>query len=382
MTAQEEMKILLKASSLLLFGLFPIVCSGRQWGPYPCGSGTFSRHGELSQLTVVGAALSLDVTRPDGTRESGRATIPTDQYGVECSVFITDDGTLVAAVTRLPLKEPESVHVWDVTANKWRSSFDFVPGHGLDGQITFLGFWKGGRDLLVESARQKDVTHSAMALALVDVSGGVVAGPKPVNYSLVDVERGRAWVNPPGSGMGCFYRASAFDFGSSDGAKPASPNVPCTCFGGSTQLVGFPSAEIIVGAEDYNSGRGTSISSCDIPSGGRKHLVIPLPRKQLLDAYVEASPVRLDVSPRGKFFAVDVVITRWSHFDTQRAEWDELYVFQTSPFREIGRIGPKKRCDSLLGFAADDSNEKVQVAANWCGQWSVGTLNSSISGSR
>ena len=65
-------------------------------------------------------------------------------------------------------------------------------------------------------------------------------------------------------------------------------------------------------------------------------------------------------------------------FDTQRAEWDDLYVFQTAPFQRIGKVSAPKGCrdKDLLAFAVGDTADKPQVAVNWCGKWTVQTVSS------
>lgn len=363
------MRLLIRVAMLFLLGLLPVVSVGKQRGQFPCGSAAFSRHGDLAELTVVGRALSLDIIRADGTHESGRTTISSNPYGVECSVFITDDGTLAAVVTRLPLKERESIQVWDVTSAKWRSSFDIVPRPGLEGRITVLGFWKGGHDLLVESA-----TRSVLALALVDVSGKLVDGPAQIDHAIdVDTAHGRVWISRPGANS---YDVFAFDFASPPGEPVARANLPSDCSGMSTQTVGFPVPDMLVGARNWGSTQITVVSSCELKTGSHSQVRIPPPRKQFLDAYVDAGPSQLEVSPSGKFFAVRLAVTRWSHFDTQRAVWHDLYVFQTDPLRQIAKFGRKKGrwCWALDAFAVGDAGGVARVATDWCGNWKVQAL--------
>ena len=178
-------------------------------------SAAFSRQGDLAEVTVgesftrslkpvnTPQLLHLEVIRANGTRQSGQATVRTDKYGgAELSVFFSADGKLVAVVTQVPLQDPASVHVWDVTSARWLSSFDLAPRPGLEGRIAVLGFWRGGRGLVVQSWRMVDLWHSAEGLALVSPLGETLAGPRAGHYPQLDVERGRVWTASGGWG-GC-----------------------------------------------------------------------------------------------------------------------------------------------------------------------------------
>ena len=422
----------LTAKFVLLFalGVMPATCAAKEFkSVIPCARAAFSQRGDLVEFTANGQSLDLEVTRANGARESGKATIRTDQYGdVDCSLFISSDDNLAAAITRVPLQNSESVRVWDVAAAKWQSSFVLEKETGLEGRISVLGFWKNSRDLAVESDKLLDKRgiKQTFALALVNASGKIIAGPKPVKHSLVDVKRGRLWTASGGwsGGYGatitgtsekcycagktvacsklktpCLYREVTLGDTLSRTSAPGPARVPCDCFGGSTSLVGFPGANRILGAEGLASYRdaheaefepggpygtkklrtryGTVVSVCNVSTNGHERLVIPAPREQILDAWADAGPAQMHISSRGEFFAVAVQTTRWSLFDTQRADWNELHVFQTSPFREIGKVGPVKGCRALLAFAVGDRDGKVRVAMDWCGRWRVESLNGS-----
>ena len=180
--------------------------------------------------------------------------------------------------------------------------------------------------------------------------------------------------------------------------EAGASKVPCDCFGG---YVGFPGPDLIAATEGVDLYRdehqaefepggpyasrslkkrsGTVVSVCRIATNECERVVIPAPRKRFLDAWVDDGPRELQVSPDGKFLAVAVQITRW-WFDTQRAEWGELHVFQVAPFREIGKIGPRRGC-SPGGFAVGDADGKAHVAADWCGKWVVETIANSVAAS-
>lgn len=408
---------LAKIALLFASAVLPAVCTAKgQKSVVSCARAAFSRQGDLVAVTANGQTLDLEIIRANGARESGRATIRTNQYGdADCSVFVSDDGSLAAVATRVPLEDSESVRVWDLAAAKWRSSFELAPRKGLEGRITALGFWRGGPHLLVQGA-----TRSVLALALVGTRGEAVAGPAPASSAWVDPDRGRVWTASGGWSGGCgstitgtsekcycagkdvpcsklktpcLYSETTFRGMLLRPPVPGPARVPCDYLGGATQLVGFPSADMIAGAKGLESYRdaheaefapggpygtkrlrtsdGTVVSVFNVATNRHEQFVIPAPRKQLLDAYVEAGPAEIEVSPHGNFFGVLVQVTRWSHFDTQRAEWNELHVFQTAPFREIGKIGPKKGCGSPGGFAVGDADGKAHVALNWCGKWTV-----------
>lgn len=372
---------LAKVALLFAFAVLPAVCMAKvQKSVISCARAAFSSQGNLVALTVSGQALHLEITRANGARESARATVQTDQYGhVNCSVFVSSDGSLAAIVTRIPLGDPESVRVWDIAAAKWRSSFELTPRVGLEGRITVLGFWKGGRDLAVQSDKLLDSRgiKQAVALVLVDSTGRVVAGPKPDDEpaGALDVERGALWVGVPSSTTDCSRRTVTF-MGNSLAAKDAAtsvPRVPCSCFAGG--LHGF-AAGLPVGAEGKHDGVGTWVWSC-LLAGKMQKLSLPSPPKQLLDRWVDSGPADLGISPHGNFFGVVVEVTRWSHFDTQRAEWNELYIFQTSPLREVGKVGPVGGCRALKGFAVGEAGGKARAAMDWCGKWSVERINDS-----
>lgn len=373
------MRRLAKVALLFAFGVLPAVCVAKgQKSVIPCARAAFSVQGDLVAVTANGHTLDLEITHANGARESGRAIIRTDQYGdVDCSVFVSGDGSLAAAVTRVPLENPENVRVWDLAAEKWQSSFELAPKTGLEGRIRVLGFWKGGHDLAVESDKLLDSRgiKQAVALALVDTRGSVVAGPTPEDTpGAVDVERGGLWLPIPDSRTDCFRRTVSFTSNSlaSAAAKPRVPTVPCSCFSGG--LHGFATGRFVVGASDKGNG-GTWVWSCRIHGGEPNKLLLPSPPKQLLDAWVDSGPAGLEVSPHGKFFVVVAQVTRWSWFDTQRAEWDELHIFQASPFREIGKVGPIKGCRGIMNFALGDADGKAHVAVNWCGKWTVETMS-------
>lgn len=376
---------LAKVALLFAFAVLPAVCMATVQKPViSCASAAFSGQGDLVTLTVNGQTLDLEITRANGTRESGRATVETDQYGqVECSVFVSGDGSLAAVVTRIPLGDPESVRVWDVTAARWRSSFELTPRTGLEGRITVLGFWRGGGDLAVESNKLLNGrgTKQADALVLVDAMGSVVAGPRPgESAGALDVERGALWVGAPGSAADCSRRTVDFagDSVASKDVKTGVPKVPCSCFAGGLHRF---AAGLPVGAEGERNNTGTRVWSC-LPAGKPQKVSLPSPPKQFADRWVESGPAGIETSPHGDFFAVVLEVTRWSHFDTQRAQWNELHVFQVSPLREVGKIGPIGRCRALKGFAVGDASGKARVAMNWCGKWSVEGISNSKPGLR
>lgn len=379
------MRRLVKVAFFFVFGVLPAVCMAKgQKSVIPCARAAFSAEGDLLAVAVNGRTLDLEVTRADGARESGRATIRTDQYGdVDCSLFVSSDGSLAAVVTRVPGENAESVRVWDLAAGKWRSSFELAPRKGLDGRITVLGFWKGGRDLAVEGDKLLDSRgiEQESALALVDTMGSVVAGPKPEEpVGELDAERGASWVHVPGSATDCFRTALSFTSNNltSIRASTDAPHVPCSCFAGG--LHGFAAGGFPVGAKGRHDGIGTWVWSCT-PTSSLQRLSLPSPKKQFLDRWVESGPADLEVSPHGKFFVVVAQVTRWSWFDTQRAEWDELHIFRASPFQEIGRVGPTRGCRGIMNFALDDADGKARLAVNWCGRWNTETVSDAVTAS-
>lgn len=376
------MRRLAKVALLFAFGVLPAVCMAKgQKSVIPCARAAFSVQGDLVAVTANGHTLDLEITHPGGGRESGRATIRTDQYGdVDCSVFVSGDGSLAAAVTRVPLENPESVRVWDPAAEKWQSSFELAPKTGLEGRIRVLGFWKGGHDLAVESDKLLDSSgiKQAIALALVDTRGSVVAGPRPEEpVGALDIERGASWVGVPGSPTDCSRTALSFTSNNLTPIRASTdaPQVPCSCFAGG--LHGFAADGFPVGAMGRHDGIGTWVWSC-APTGNLQKLSLLSPKKQFLDRWVESGPAGLEVSPHGKFFVVVAQVTRWSWFDTQRAEWDELHIFQASPFRKIGQVGPIKGCQGIMNFALGDADGKAHVAVNWCGKWTVETMSTAV----
>lgn len=374
---RHTMKGAAKLALVVAVALVPPVCMARGQSVVACSAAAFSPHGDFVGVAIIGGTLSVLVTRADGTQQSGHTAVETDQYGgVDCSVFVGSDGKLAVVVTRVPGEDPDSVRMWDLAAAKWRSSFKVAPRMGLEGRIRVRGFWKGGHDLAVESDKLLDGRgiKQTFALALVDTTGSVVAGPrveKPVGA--LDAERGALWIDVPGSATDCFRSAATFTGNSltAVGVQTDTPRIPRSCFAGG--LHGFAAGGSPVGAEGEHDGIGTRVWSCG-PAGNLQKLSVPSPRKQFLDRWVESGPAALEVSPHGKFFAVNVQVTRWSHFNTQRAEWNELHVFQVAPFREIRKIGPRKGC-SPGGFAVGDTDGKARVAANWCGKWVVETVS-------
>lgn len=336
----------------------------------------FSRQGDLAEITVRQGALNLLIIRADGARQSSQDSVSADEYHYE-AFFPADSSVLAVAsfIGTYPGDRTVRVRIWNLKSAAWQARFDVKPRRGLRGPLAIDGFWKGGPDLLVESTRLKDATHSVMALALVDISGKLVAGPTPEDSpGAVDAERGGLWLPIPGSGTDCFRRTVSFTSDSleSVAANPDVPTVPCSCFSGG--LHGFGGGRFVVGTNDKGNG-GTWVWSCQIHGGEPNKLLLPSPPKQLLDAWVDSGPAELGVSPQGDYFGVVVEVTRWSHFDTQRAEWDELHVFQTHPFLEIGKLSPVKRCRALIGFAVGDADGKAHVAVDWCGKWTVETVS-------
>lgn len=363
-----------KVALMVAFAVLPAACAAAARRPaVSCASAAFSGHGDLVTLTVAGQTVDLEVTRANGTHESGWATVKTDQYGqVECSVFVSSDGRLAAVVTRIPIGNPESVRVWDVAAARWLSSFELSQRVGFEGRITVLGFWRKGRDLAVESNKLLNGRgiKQAGALALVDAMGGVVAGPNQGEPAgALDVELGALWVGAPGAAAECPRRPVGFagDSAASKDVKTGVQTVPCSCFAGGLHRF---AAGLPVGATSEQDGNGTRVWACSL-AGRRKEVSLPSPPKRFGDRWVDSGPAGIEISPHGDFFGVAVQITRWSFLDTQQAEWNELHIFQTLPFREIGTAGPMGRCRALNGFAVGDAGGKARVAMNWCGKWSV-----------
>lgn len=409
----------------------------RQQSEYPCNVGAYTRQGDLIEVTTAGQKLSLAVVRPDGSGESGRATFQAGPYGAECSIFVSRDGTLAAVVTH-PLHGPLTVHVWDVSASKWLSSFELAPRPGSHESITALGFWKGGTDLAVRSLRAVDDRHGAASLAVVSTSGKVVGkrrlakyhtaavGPAG-RYPLMDVGRGRAWTASGGfpSWCGaamagtkylqctcdgkavpcsivkaqtktpCLYSATSFDKTLTGPPITGKAKIPCANFSGA-----FPGADLTVGVEDLKSyrykhpaefeprgpyraksllrGYGSVISLCHISTEECRRVVILDPHKHFFDSWVDAGISEIRISPTGKFFALERTITRWDWSNTRiRAEWNELYVFQTDPFRQIAKFGRKEwgRCGSPDAFAIGDAGGIPRLAIDLCGKWSVRTIS-------
>jgi hypothetical protein len=342
-------------------------------GLFACAA--FSRQGDLAEITVGKGALDLLIVRTDGTRQSSQDSVSADEHHYEA--FFTADSSVLAVssfIGTYPENRTVRVRIWNLKSAAWQARFDVNPRKGLEGSLGIEGFWNGGPDLMVESVRLKDATHSVMALALVDISGKIVAGPRPRDTArALDAERGGAWLPVPGSGTDCFRSAETFasNNAGAPAVKPGVPTAPCRCFAGG--LHGFAGGKFVVGASGKGNS-GTRVWSCAL-AGEPQKLSLPPPPKQFLDSWVESGPADLAVSPHGTFFGVVVEVTRWNHFDTQRAEWNELHVFQTSPLREIGKLGPIKRCGALLGFAVGDADGEARVAVNWCGKWSTETVS-------
>lgn len=412
---------------LVAFALLPVVCIAREHQPeISCSLGVYSQQGDLVEVTCRGQSLSLTVVRSDWSRESGQVSIQTDKYGdADCSLFISRDGSLAAVVTQVPLKNPVDVYVWDLTTARWLSSFKLAPRPGLEGNIAVLGFWKGGTDLAVQSTLMVDYWHSQEALAILNTSGKILAGPRAGNYPVVDVERGRVWTASGGMGSCSETAEGSYSECSCEGKKvPCSrlktpclysvatfrgmllrppvagkSKVSCAAFGGGSVFVGFPGPNLVAATEGLESYRdehdaefepggpyatqslknryGTVVSVCHIATNKCKRIVIPAPRKSFFNVWVDDGPHELQVSPDGRFFAVEARITRWGLFNIEQSVRNKLYVFQTDPFRQIATLDRKGMfsCADLYAFAVGNSGGAARIATNWCGKWSFQTLS-------
>ena len=344
--------------------------------PYPTACAAFSQRGDLAEVTVDKGVLSFRLIRPDGGEKTYRETIAQDEE--DCQVFFPVKAGVVAVVTRIG-KEGARVRAWNSESEKWESRFDIEPRSGLVGRLSVRGFWNGGPDLVV-TGRQRESSDAPLTSMLVDSAGNVVSSPgNPRPAFAVDARRNRAWSLVKDGPKGCISRPVRLTDGSLPSPGSDLPELPCDCFAGG--LRGFPTANSVVGANGKGNG-GTWVWACQSGRSSPSKLLLSSPPKRFLDRWVDSGPADLTVSPDGKFFAVVVGVTEWWATDTVRSNWNDVYVFQTEPLRELSGFKGKGKCRALYAVAVGDFAGIPHVAMNWCGKWEIRTVVGSEKGAK